>query len=197
MLESVLTLWPHRILGAPLIPINVSGWISCNSAICKRSQNISPDYLFFPFGPITTRVTTHSNECLFLKSLISWKMLVIFSQKKFLDCNVGDISLDISLGGPPSVIGVLDSFTRATLRWNEPFLAPGFYFRPMLENVFTLWPPRILGAALIPINVSGWISGNSVILCHPNRQWVFEEKSVFSLLEYCILNFLKILNNNF
>ena len=47
---------------------------------------------------------------LFLKSMISWKELAIFLEK-FLDCKGGDIYGDISMGGPPSIIGVLGTFS--------------------------------------------------------------------------------------
>ena len=50
------------------------------------------------------------NEFMFLESMISWKELAIFLEK-FLDCKGGDIYGDISMGGPPSIIGVLGTFS--------------------------------------------------------------------------------------
>ena len=63
------------------------------------------------------------NEFMFLKSMISWKELAIFLTK-ILDCNGGDISGDISMGGPPSIIGVLVHLAELRSAKMKPFPLP-------------------------------------------------------------------------
>ena len=50
MLESILTLRPPRILGAPLIPINVSDQFQEIEQYAKDPKTYPADYLLIPFG---------------------------------------------------------------------------------------------------------------------------------------------------
>ena len=52
MLDSVLTLWPPRILGAPLVAINVMDGFRKFSWYAKDPKKVSPIIYFFLFGTV-------------------------------------------------------------------------------------------------------------------------------------------------